>query len=478
MKKNILIIGFGRHARRIYYDLLKQNKERYDFLIVDLKSEHININDFFKNKDYLPLESFLIDFPKSPYKIRKNYAKKLNKLVKKYSIRGVIISTEPKYHVIYARWALKNNISILMDKPISAHKNMSTKISQAKKLLEDYRILERLYKKRKGILFSIVSQRRFHSGFQKVRELIKEVYEKTKCPITSIQICHSDGQWRFPSEIIDINYHSYNQGYGKCSHSGYHFLDILQFLIGVSDNDDKTIDNIEVISNFSRPLDFLSQISLSDYKNIFPSFDKYNKYSWEDYKKIMKNYGEIDAFIDINLRKKKRIITLCSLNLLHNSFSQRGKLLPNKDLYKGNGRIRHESYIIQQGPFQCVYINSLQSKEVDEDKEPDYSIGGEYNFDIHIFRNDKLFKTWKNYENISIHDLEKNAGSGKSRGHQEEARRKATMEFLSFLENGKKNGNLSDFLSHKHSVQIMYAIYMSAIKKFKNKNPLFRMKYD
>lgn len=82
----------------------------------------------------------------------------------------------------------------------------------------------------------------------------------------------------------------------------------------------------------------------------------------------MKNYGEIDAFINLAFKHKNRIILLGSINLIHNSFSQRGNLIPNKDLYKGNGRVRHETYTLQQVPFQCIQVISFQSKEVQKKK--------------------------------------------------------------------------------------------------------------
>ncbi len=118
-----------------------------------------------------------------------------------------------------------------MDKPISVNRSMSTDISAAEKLTKDYEELYKLYAPKKDIIFSIVAQRRFHKGFQKVYNLIKEIFMETNCPITSIQINHSDGQWRLPNEIVDIDYHSFNQGFGKCSHSGYHFIDILNFFL-------------------------------------------------------------------------------------------------------------------------------------------------------------------------------------------------------------------------------------------------------
>jgi predicted dehydrogenase len=480
MVETILLVGFGHHARRIYYPVLNEAREKYDFIIVDVDNQKESIEGFFAEREHKPkkiilLKQFSEELPELPQETKAI----LDAVVDNYKIKGMIISTDPLYHLHYAKWALKREISILMDKPISARKNMSSDVNQAEKLNKDYQELYDLYStKRNKILFSVVSQRRFHSGFQKAKELIKEVFEKTNCPITSIQINHADGQWRLPNEIIDIDYHSFNQGFGKCSHSGYHFIDLLTFLFEGATNESKKVDNVEVFSSFLTPLDHLNQISLEDYDKLFSNFRDYNKYSHEELKRKMRLFGEIDAFINMNFKIGENIITLCSLNLVHNGFSQRGNLIPNKDLYKGNGRVRHESYIIQQGPFQCLHIDSLQSSEIKANSEPNYDIGGEYHFDIHIFRNDKFNSKWKNYEKISIRQLQKNKMLNLSRGHQEDARREATFEFLNYLEGERKKEYVSDFALHKNTVKLIAGIYKSSVLKLNNSNPLVKISYD
>ncbi len=219
-------------------------------------------------------------------------------------------------------------------------------------------------------------------------------------------------------------------------------------------------------------------MTLKDYKLLFNNFNDYNTYTKEKLRKTMKDFGEIDAFININFKHGANIITLCSLNLIHNSFSQRGNLVANKDLYKGNGRVRHESYIIQQGPFQCIHIDSLQAKEVNKDSKINYDVGGEYNFDIHIFRNNQFREKWKNYEHLSIKQLQNTVMANESRGHQEDARREATMEFLNFVDTKIKSDLISDFKRHRNSVRLMSAIYKSAALKKYKKNPLVEVKYD
>ena len=276
---------------------------------------------------------------------------------------------------------------------------------------------------------------------------------------------------------MDIDYHSYNQGFGKCSHSGYHFLDIINFFtdfIGKT----KKITNVELNSKFLRSIDFLTQITLKDYEQIFgKKFLTENKYSTQKLNNLMKNYGEIDAFINLAFKHKNRIILLGSINLIHNSFSQRGNLIPNKDLYKGNGRVRHETYTLQQVLFQCIQVISFQSKEVQKEKNASYKAGGEYHFDIYVFRNNKLNKKWKNFEKISIKNIQKIKMAGKSRGHQEDARMEATGEFLDFLEGKIKRGFISDFLYHENNVRLMAGIYKSGALGFKHLNSEVKIKY-
>ncbi len=477
-----MIIGVGHHCKRIYYPIFEKIRN-YNLVIVDTSSEKEKIKKYISKMKLKPLEEIYIKkFSDKNDSLPSEIEERLDEQIKKYSIKGVIISTDPLCHYQYAKWALKKELSILMDKPITVTKNVSTNPELSNKLNEHYIELKNLYKKinnkKRKTLFSIVSQRRFHNGFKKVKKLLQEVYEKTNCPPTSIQISHSDGQWRLPHEIVDIDYHSYNHGFGKVSHSGYHFIDIINFLTDFVEKD-KGADNVDINSKFLRPLDFIFQITIEDYKKIFgEEFSKINKYDINLLNERMKNFGEIDAFITLAFKKGDRIVLIGSVNLIHNSFSLRGNLIPNKDLYKGNGRVRHESYTIEQGPFQCIQIISFQSKEVIKEKRPNYGTGGEYHFDIYVFRNNNLIKKWKRFEKISIKNIQSNEMKGKSRGHQEDARMIATNEFLEFLNGKTKEKYISDFLDHENNVRLIAGIYKSAALDFNNLNSKVEVKYE
>ena len=462
---NVLLIGCGPHAKRIYVPLLKKYKKRIDLkCVVDVGEKKKDVNGFLNS---LKCDRYFIDTKQLTYnKLNSKVEKKLNKFVKDYKIKGVIIATEPLTHVMYSKWALKKNLSILLDKPVSTYKGISTKKELAKKILKDYDNLAKIYKPKTKISFSLMSQRRFHPAFEKIKKLIGDCYEKTNCPVTSIQSFHCDGQWRMPTEIVEQIYHPYCQGYGKCSHSGYHFFDIVPFLIDSSYSKKKKYDNLTAYSTAVRPLDFLQQVELKDYENLFgkKSFSNHNKYSEKDYKKIMGNFGEIDAFTNLEFKKGNNIITLASINLIHNGFAQRNWIsAEGRDLYKGNGRVRQESHIIQQGPFQAVHYHSYQSKEVDPTKTNDnlYDVGGEYHSDIYIFKNSKVIGG-ETFEKISIKNLNKTIMEEKSRGHQEDARAKGFLEFVEFLEGKRKRKDMtSDFLTHRMGSLITSLIYQS-----------------
>lgn len=484
---NLLLVGLGPHAKRIYYPVCAENGPTNGFQIVhavDLDIKKEDITGYFKQNGYPQIGvTYFSKSQKFCTKLPSDVVSQLDNIIKVKDISGVIISTEPLVHVCYAEWALSRGLSVLMDKPVSTRKNVVNSLKAVEGILDDYKRLEDAYLKAKiknpDIVFALMAQRRFHPAFIKIKELVGEVFEKTNCPITSLQSFHSDGQWRLPSEIVDQIYHPYCQGYGKCSHSGYHSIDIAPWLLEATETKEKQINNVDVFSNFLYPNDFLTQLNLNDYKKLFSDFDTVNKYSVKELVKKFEKFGEIDAFLSFKFKCNQQTLALGSTNLVHNGFAQRNWLsVEGRDLYKGNGRIRHESHYVEQGPFQSISYISYQSKEVDPNNlEGIYDVGGEYHLDIHVFRNHKMFPEWKNYEKISINDIGIKIMEGKSRGHQEDARRTCILEFVSAMQDSR-NKVSSDFLDHKRSTLLFYAIYKSAVLRKLGRNPVVNILFD
>ncbi len=251
------------------------------------------------------------------------------------------------------------------------------------------------------------------------------------------------------------------------SHSGYHSLDIAIWLAQSSLTGNKSWNNYNVFSRFIRPADVLRQFTAHDYLKIFPDISNADFLS-DEIDAARNVTGEVDSFNSIALCSDKNVITNIMSSSLHNGLSRRAWFdSSGRDLYKGNGRIRQESYIIEQGPFQSILINSFQSREIrSEDNDP-YSYGGEHHFDIHTFRNKSLFPQLESHEHVNLETLNPVKDFGYSRGHQEDARRKCIDEyFISIIDEVPISNQVSNILDHELSTQILSSIYNSAARQY------------
>lgn len=448
----IILIGLGPHAKRIYINLLKKYQINL-CILVDLKSKEVEIKNYLDLNGFKNTELFLInDSYKDLTSLPEDISINLKHLVKLNEIKYAIISTEPKAHFMYAKFFLENDINILLDKPITAPINCNSDVKQAKKIKEEYDELCKLYEAKKNkIHFMIQCQRRFHEGFIYIKNLLIETIKKYNIPITYIDIYHNDGMWVMPSEFISRENHPYKYGYGKLFHSGYHFIDLLTWILEVNSYiKNKKINNAEMFVSTFNPKDSLTVINSQDYDNLFKT-QKFDEI-FDKFEEKMENFGEIDFHSVINFKMDEKTITNCSINLMQSGFSRRSWCSLPKDIYKGNGRVRHERLNIQVGPLMNIQIHSYQAYEIlDKDKPLNNNVGSVEHFDIYIFRNAKLIGG-KPFELIDIATL-----SEKDKkyffGYNEKARENC---FLSFLDNSNQD---SDLFNHKLSIQLTSKAY-------------------
>lgn len=479
LSKSVMIIGIGFHARRIYIPTVFSVTKNLPVKLVagvDILEQKKVIEEYFENTN-LDIKMLYVDKLKENGELTKESIKKLDKLVKELNISGVIISTEPLAHKAYAMWALKNGLNILMDKPITTRKFLTTDVDESiglendfKELLNSYDILQ----KKKSTIFSINTQRRYDTGFIKVIELIKEVKEKFNVPVTSIQAMYSDGTWVHPNEILTQLSHPYLHGYGKCSHSGYHILDIVWQFYKAGSIKTKMPNQMEVYSAFVLPSGFNLQISQKDYKKYFGKNYVDTGLSEDEYRERTKDYGEIDVYSIVKLMKDNENICNISINMMHNSFSRRSWGIPNKDLYKGNGRVKHQMFVIQQGPFQSIQIHNYQaSDDHDKDNSNQFDVGGNNHFDIFVFRNSGMFGEETSYYKISNKDLQTELST---RLTIEKTKDLVIIEFIDFLLGKKtKKDIISNIETHEIPVKMMRGIYQSNSSYVNGKNPVIRI---
>ena len=481
-----MIIGLGPHSQKSYLPVLKELFSQGRSAVVygvDLISQKETIDRYLLRISF-DIPMFYLDQFQDRSSLPDFVENKLDEIVDENDVQGVIIATEPLVHKAYAKWALKKGLHILMDKPVSTRMNVVTDITEAKGIADDYLELLQDYRKlqdTKETIFSIMVQRRYDKCHEKVISLIKEVAEKFNAPVTSIQAMHADGQWRLPSEIVTQEYHPYCQGYGKCSHSGYHFFDIVYKYFSAGYREAKKPDSAEVFSSFVEPTGFLKQFGEKDYANYFgEEYKNVKKWSDEELEQLYRGYGEMDAFSIIRLMKDKTNICNVSLNLLHNSFARRDWILPGTDLYKGNGRVKHQYFQIQQGPFQNIQVHSYQvSDRSDSDTEHSSFWGGNSHFDIHLFRNIGMFSEGeKAFQQYSIKDIYSEETSDDFHPN-DFAKKRALLELLDFIEGRiQKKELISNIEDHFVPVHLMSSVYLSHIHQNRQKDPIIRFSLD
>ncbi|MFF4410402.1 Gfo/Idh/MocA family protein [Streptomyces sp. NPDC001404] len=480
--KNILVIGVGPHARRTHLPALAAGQDTGlvgTVTGVDLPAAaHAPVTyGTQRGVRTLPLtlvEPFDPTLRTLPHAVRHV----LDAVVRRCSIDAVVVSTEPASHMAYAQWALERGLSVLLDKPLSVHAHCSTDPQRAHAILSDYDQLLACYrharKHHPQLLVSVQCQRRYHPAFWRMRDLIAEVAEQTNCPVTSIQSFHSDGQWRMPDELIDITYHGFTRGYGKCAHSGYHFFDIVPWLLAAGERSGKELDTVEIHAHITRPADVLAQLGVADHEQLFPGFAARNPYTLRELRTATAGFGEVDAFISMACKSGRRTMTLGSINLVHHGFSQRGNLTPAAaSLYKGNGRIRHETHIIEQGPFQALHFHSLQTLGDTTPSAGPHALGGESHIEVHVFRNNRFRPTWTKHTTLGYEALTTTWNADAAVPTQESSRRRAINEFLDYL-NGRRTREqmLSELTSHRRASTLMAGAYLSMANQRTGASPV------
>lgn len=480
MRLNILLIGCGLHAKHFYIPAFCRYGEIWNaqiaavldrdtmtaFVVSMLSESGVNAATYFVSS------SQGADMPPS-------VAELLQQIVRRHSINAVIIATDPLNHKSYVLWALDMGLPILLDKPVTTRRDAALNMYEAQGILQDYDDIAVAYQKcAEPPGFILLAHRRYHPGILAARRLIREISSQTGCPITNIHMEHSDGQWRMPNEILTQKHHSYNEGHGKVSHSGFHFIDCAaEFWRDSLDSSGKAADEIEVSASFIRPQGLLHQLNNADYRRLFG--DKMGDLLPSDadleYKYTV--CGEIDAEIGLSLLKDDTAFSLASLSLLHGGFSQRSWYLPGKDLYKGNGRVKHEHHNIHIGPFAAIQIHSYQSKDMHIQTGADDDLpGGNNHYELHVFRNTGMIGG-QAYERYDLRELPGSEQYDYDRLYITQVKEAAIIEWIETIASNspRRQGLHSAFDDHRRGVAIMSAIYRSYCLRQEDKNPLVRI---
>lgn len=373
---NILLIGMGHQAKGTYITAFTSIKKKCNLnllAVVDLKNNENAINMYMRNMGFSEYSCFVAAPEREmgeEFWISEKFKKELDEVVERLRINAVIVSTDPMCHFAYTEWALKKGLNVLIDKPLTLHPNSSIDPEQAKKIYRDAVYLTDLAKKTKDlqngrqVAFMLLTQRRYHPAYIELKNKIKEVFENTGCPITLLSVLHNDGQWSLPSELIDDKYHGYSEGVGKLSHTGYHLIDIVTWLLKACVREDFEINTVRIQANVVRPSDLIQLLS-SKYLSKFFGNEYSNAQTRTDDQLVeaAKKYGEVDAYLSYSFYHDDVPICTVNLNLLHSGLSQRtwAKITPGQ--INAKGRIKHELVHLYQGPFLGAELEKVRGKK-------------------------------------------------------------------------------------------------------------------
>ena len=458
--KNVALVGIGPHAKRIYLPYFKKHKVNLA-LVIDLNSQKETIKNYlqengFKNTKIFTIDDLHKDDDYLPNEIYSNLLAVCNTL----EITHLIISTEPKGHFMYLEFALKNNINVLTDKPITVIKNMTSLKSIEKVRKQYYDILE-LAKHSKGAC-KVMCQRQYHKGYEKIKEVLTNTVDQYQMPITNIDIFHSDGAWEMPHDLLKEN-HPYCYGYGKLFHSGYHFIDLLSDFIKINDSlgGNKSIVSGEVFSKVFTPNDEINILNIEDYKRLFKNQEIPNYYEINS-KPTFDKFGEKDYHGLLTFYNKNGFtITTANLNLLHNGVSRRS-WIESKDFYKSNGRIRHERINIEIGHLLNIQVHSYQSKEICDRTDDEEQIGGLEHFDIYFFNNPLIDK--EPFKEMHLGDMYSAKEKKEFQGYNELSRE---IFLTNFLNNKDCKGDIRD---QALAIEILYSCAKGIHNHYYHKN--------
>ena len=392
---------------------------------------------------------------------------RLDALVDRHRIKGLIVSTEPLSHRAYIRYGLSRRLSVLTDKPLTTREGVAHDAAAARGVWDDYQEIRELYERVRlsgRICLLVNSHRRWHWGFRKAFELVREIRDRFNCPVTAVHSEHCDGQWRLPCEIVTQDYHPYNRGYGKVSHSGYHILDMVACFLKAGRIPEKAPNEFREASSFLLPEGFLDQVRRGDYRRYFPGeYDAVCPHTDDELRSQMAHYGEIDAHALVEFRRRGVNVAHAQISLQHNGFARRCWAQPGADLYKGNGRVRHERHRIDSGPFQTFYVESYQANDrQDHTYGLNFDRGGNNHFDIVVYRNTGMTGDREPQVTYRLPDLVAGAGFVATRLHNEQAKEGSLVEFLRFIRGEIGHDDLTSGIEdHALTARLMSAVYES-----------------
>ena len=389
-----MLVGCGNHARDFYLPLIRQLRAPLA-LVVDLASRADVVRAELATHDLAPDGGlFLVDdADRDAEELPDAVAGRLRDELRRLDVRQAIVSTEPKAHKSYAKFFLRNEIDVMLDKPLTAPVNASTDIDSARQVYADFEELLALSERHPAVRFTIHCQRRYDPAFRYIKDLLDKAVLECQVPVTHIDVYHGNGHWNMPPEFVSREDHPHKYGYGKLLHSGYHYIDLFAWF-SQSNNllGERAPDRVRMVQQTQQPEDLLFQIRPDVYERFFGDGafeDFYASHEAGDFA----GYGETESCSVIHLLRQGRVVTSGTIRLVDTTVSRRAWPHTPANVNIGNGRIRHSQLSVSVGPLLTVQLHSYESYERRDraDHPGDPAEPGNWDHeDVYVFRNHDL----------------------------------------------------------------------------------------
>ncbi|MCX4749330.1 hypothetical protein OG455_28130 [Kitasatospora sp. NBC_01287] len=460
-RKSVSLVGLGPHARRIYYPMLARAAAAGEVdipLLIELEDQRQTVESYLATHSVQPTRIVYVPTAERDSESLPQTALQALEEARRDGLWGMIVATEPRAHRVYSLWALENAVHVLLDKPVTARSLVDDPASGSLGLVDDfYDLLDA--SERTGARCLVQTQRRAHLGYELIHSYLREFLGAYGVPVTYLDLYHADGMWNMPDEFFSRENHSYKYGYGKLMHSGYHFFDLMTWLLGVNDSLRATApDRFEFSTRSHTPADFLRQVGPDQYRRFFgeqgASLTRFDP----DALRQLSRFGETDLHLLGQFRRGEAAMTTVSMNLLQTSFSRRAWMELPADTYKSNGRVRHERMTIQVGHLLNIQVHSYQSYESGKHADSDAGLGHYDHFDVYFFRNSAVVGG-KPFDRLEVGEALARGSAPDSGylGHNEAARSELFNDFLN-ADSGR-----AGLASHELPVKLAASTYWNML---------------
>ncbi|MGH9210845.1 MAG: Gfo/Idh/MocA family oxidoreductase [Acidimicrobiales bacterium] len=393
--QGVVLVGCGNHARDFYLPLLSELNAPL-VLVVDIASREAAVRAEIAQHHLDPVpEVFLVDDRhRDAEDLPDAVSVPLTARLRELGVDQAIVSTEPKAHKSYAKYFLRTEIDVMVDKPLTAPLNASVDPAQARKVYADYEELLKLSEQHPAVRFTLHCQRRYDPAFRYIKILLDMAVQECQVPVTHIDVHHGNGHWNMPPEFESREDHPHKYGYGKLLHSGYHYVDLFAWFCQSNEwLDDRTPDHVRLVQQTQQPDDLLFQLGQAGYAKFFGE-DTFGDFFAAHPESGFKDYGETESCSVIHLMRDGHVVTSGTIRLVDTTVSRRAWAGTPANVNIGNGRIRHSQLSVSVGPLLTVQLHSYESYErrfrkevgVDDPAEP----GNWDHEDVYVFRNHDL----------------------------------------------------------------------------------------